>query len=110
MDFRGLQASLDAQVHQAGMAKLDRRGMWACKAHLEVKDSPDPRDHRDRLEIREHPETGETPVKTEPRVVKVILERRETQEHLANRDYLDWPDKKERGDLPVPQGNKDQSD
>lgn len=31
-----------------------------CKVHLEVKGSPDPRGPRDRPEIREHPETGET--------------------------------------------------
>lgn len=92
------------------MAKLDLRGMWACKVHQEVKGSPDPRGRRDRPETREHPETGETLVKMDPLVVKVTSERRETPEHLENKGYLDLPDKKGRGDLPAPQDNKGQSD
>lgn len=36
-------------------------------------------------------------VKMDPLVVKVILERRETPEHLENKGYLDLPDKKGRG-------------
>lgn len=92
------------------MARLDLREIWACKVHREVKGSPDPRGPRDRPEIRERPETGETLVKMDPLVVKVTSERRETPEHLENKGYLDLLDKKGRGDLPAPQDNKDQSD
>lgn len=102
--------SLGGPGHRAPMAQLDQREKWVCKVHLEVKGSPDPRGPRDRPEIREHPETGETLVKMEPLVVKVTSERRETPEHLENKGYLDLPDRKGRGDLPGPQDSKGQSD